>query len=93
MRLRRILKPFRATVHFDELSCSVAMIDRIAGTSLAGDILQFCERKGLIKRQGDSYLLDRDVLDRLRISWEDLSGRVVSGGIASFLTEFSKWRS
>lgn len=91
--LRRILKPFRATVHFDELSCPAVLIDRIAGGGLARDMLQFCDKKRLIRSAGGSYLLNRSVLDSLGIHWEDLGGRRVSQSIAAFLNEFSGWRT
>lgn len=93
VRLRRILKPFRATVHFDDLACAAELIDRAAGADLAGDILEFCQKKKLLSRTSDSYLLDRAVLDDLGIHWEDLAGRKVSPKIASFLNEFSRWRA
>ena len=88
IRLRRLLNPFRATVHFNQLSCPAALMDRIAGFGLARDMLIFCERMNLIRRVGNVYLLNRNVLDRNGINWVDLGGRQVSCGIADFLNTF-----
>jgi hypothetical protein len=88
VRLRRILNPFRSTVHFYDLSCPKNLINRIAGEKLADDVLKYCMKKKLIRHSGDSYLLDRAVLDKLGIHWDDLQGREVSDNIANFLNAF-----
>jgi hypothetical protein len=93
LKLRRFLMLFQAQGHA-QLARSSDLIENpaFAGSGLARKLLDYCLERKLVRKVGVLYELSRQELDDRGISWEDLRGHRISSSIASFLTEFLKWR-
>lgn len=88
-RLRRILVWFRAEGH-GELARHQDLLDNpaVAGSGRGRDMLNYCIKQGLIRRERPMYVLDRAELDRLGINWSDIQQRRITQANARFLEGF-----
>ncbi len=88
-RLRRVLVCFRAA-GYSEMARHQDLLDNpaTAGTGPGREILNYCVRQRLIRREPPMYVLDRDAVDRLGITWPDVRERRISQPIARFLSGF-----
>lgn len=88
-RLRRILVCFRAE-GYSEMARHEDLLDNpaVAGSGPARDMLNYCVKQRLIRRERPMYVLDRGALNRLGINWPDIRERRISRAIAGFLDGF-----
>ena len=93
LKLRRLLMLFRAKGYGD-LARSADLVENpaFAGSGLARELMDYCLDKKLMKKVGALYELSRQELDDRGLNWDDLRGRRISAPIASFLSDFLKWR-
>ena len=94
LKLRRVLMPFRARGH-EDVARGIELIENpsFAGSGLARELLDFCLKENLIRRDRGLYVLIRNELNNRGIHWTDLMHvRQVSPEIALFLRDFLKWR-